>query len=66
MLAKVIAERLKRVLPTIVNEDQFGFIHGRRINDPIRIFQLLIEYAKQTTDDDDLALLFADQEKAFD
>lgn len=68
ILSKLLAERLKRVLPSIAGDDQYGFVPGRSINDPIRTCQLLIDYVKgnPNADDDDIALLFVDQEKAFD
>ena len=59
-----IAERLKLVLPSIINEDQTGFISGRYIGENIRILYDVLQY----TEDHNLPgmLLLIDFEKAFD
>jgi hypothetical protein len=67
IIAKVIATRIKPLLPQIIGDDQYGFVPGRHIDDPIRTCQLLVEYLKRNpSDEEGLALLFLDQEKAFD
>ena len=59
-----IAERLKLVLPSIINEDQTGFISGRYIGENIRILYDVLQY----TEDHNLPgmLLLINFEKAFD
>ena len=61
ILSKVFAERLKIVLPEIIEVDQSGCIKGRKIGHNIR----LIEDVLENMDDENLILLI-DQEKAFD
>ena len=61
ILSKVLAERLKIVLPEIIETDQSGCIKGRKIGHNIR----LIEDVLEEMDDDNLILLI-DQQKAFD
>ena len=62
--SKVIANRIKSVLQTIINETQTGFMKGRYIGENIRlIFELL-----DNTDEYNIPglLFFSDFEKAFD
>ena len=62
--SKVIANRIKSVLQTIINETQTGFMKGRYIGENIRlIFELL-----DNTDEHNIPglLFFSDFEKAFD
>ena len=59
-----IAERLKCVLPYIINEDQTGFISGRFIGENIRLLYDVIEYAEKNAIPG--MLLLIDFEKAFD
>jgi len=44
---KVLARRLERVLPFIINPDQTGYIKGRYIDENIRLISDLIDYNKQ-------------------
>ena len=59
-----IAERLKCVLPGIINEDQTGFISGRFIGENIRLLYDVIDYAEKNAIPG--MLLLIDFEKAFD
>ena len=59
-----IAERLKCVLPYIINEDQTGFISGRFTGENIRLLYDVIEYAEKKAIPG--MLLLIDFEKAFD
>ena len=64
IIAKILAERLKKVLPKLIHPDQKGFVKGRNISDANRLIQDIIDYA----DNEDLegAIIFLDQQKAFD
>ena len=64
IIAKVYAERLKKVLPSIISNDQKACIEGRQITDTIRLIQDVIDQ----TDEEDMggAIIFLDQQKAFD
>ena len=59
-----IANRLRNVLPYLINEDQTGFMKGRSLGDNIRLIYDLINYlnTKKITG----LLLCLDFEKAFD
>ena len=61
ILSKALAERIKIVLPEIINTDQRGYIKGRYIGENIRLIEDVI-HAKS----DDSVILLLDQEKAFD
>jgi len=62
--AESIANRIKLVLPNVINHDQSGFLKGRFIGENIRLIDCIIQYA---TEKNILALLlFIDFEKAFD
>lgn len=63
MLASILATRLNSVIGNYIHSDQFGFIPGH-LGDNIRRVMNIIKQAK--TNNDPLALLFADAEKAFD
>ena len=58
--SKVIAERLKRVLPDLIQENQSGYIPG----DNIRSILDIMEYTKDNSKYG--ILFFIDFEKAFD
>ena len=62
--AKSIASRIKRVLPSVINNDQTGFQKNRFIGENIRLLNSILSY----TDIEQLPglLLFTDFEKAFD
>ena len=57
----MLAERLKIVLPEIINEEQSGCVKGRKIGHSIR----LVEDVFETLDDESL-MLITDKMKAFD
>ena len=61
---KAIANRIKRVIPKLINNDQTGFLKGRFIGENIRLIDSVINYAS----DQQIPglLLFIDFEKAFD
>ena len=62
--SKVIAERMKRVLPNLVHNNQTGYIPGRNISENIRSILDIMEYTKAKKLPG--LLLFIDFEKAFD
>lgn len=47
LASSCIAERLKTVLPDIINEDQTGFISGRYIGENLRILYDVIDYTEK-------------------
>uniref|UniRef100_A0A8C5PVG5 Reverse transcriptase domain-containing protein n=1 Tax=Leptobrachium leishanense TaxID=445787 RepID=A0A8C5PVG5_9ANUR len=64
LLARVLANRLKRFMPQLIHPDQVGFIPGREARDAtIRVLNA-ITYSKQSKSS--LLLLSTDAEKAFD
>ena len=46
IISKILAERLRKVLPTIINTDQKGFVKGRNILDGNRLLQDIIDYTE--------------------
>ena len=62
--AKSIANRIKTVLPDIINNDQTGFIKGRFTGENIRLIDSVIGFAKERNIPG--LLLVLDFEKAFD
>ena len=64
MLSKVLAERIKSVLPGIIHRDQTGGISGRYIGENIRLIEdILYEIENH---DSEAIILMLDMEKAFD
>ena len=61
---KAITNRIKSVIPRLINNDQTGFLKGRFIRANIRLIDSVINYTAQQ----EIAglLLFIDLEKAFD
>ena len=62
--AKTIANRINRVLPALISNDQTGFLKGRFVGEKIRLIDSLICNAKEQNILG--LLLFLDFEKAFD
>ena len=62
--AKSIANRIKLVLPNLINHDQTGFLKDRFIGENIRLINCIIQYATEKNVPG--LLLFIDFEKAFD
>ena len=64
ILTKTLSNRLQKVLPKLVNEDQVGYIRGRYIGQNIRIIKDIMTYtAKKNLPG---YILLIDFEKAFD
>ena len=61
---KCIANRIQKILPKLINNDQTGFLKGRFIRENIRLIDSIIHYAN--TKQIPGLLLFIDFEKAFD
>ena len=64
LYTKTIARKLSEVAPTIVHEDQAGFIPKRSLYDHTRTTQMVIEYCEVMEEDGCIVAL--DQEKAYD
>ena len=64
ILTKVLAYRIKKILPDIIHNDQSGFINGRYIGENIRLFIDVFNYFR----DNNIPglVLGIDFEKAFD
>ena len=63
IITKVLSERLKFVLPSIIHSTQTA-VYGRKIDQNIHLVRDLIDLANKN--DETAAFLFMDQEKAFD
>ena len=62
--AKSIANRIKKFLPNIINNDQTGFLKNRFIGENIRLIESIINHTN--TEQIPGLFLFVDFEKAFD
>ena len=64
LASKVLAGRIKRVLPNIIKHDQTAYVTGRYIGESIHLISDMLEYTEENNID---GILFsADFEKAFD
>ena len=63
ILSKVLSIRLVTVLPSIIHETQTA-VYGRRIGNSIHLVRDIIDLANNNNEE--AALIFLDQEKAFD
>ena len=63
ILTKILALRLKYVLPTVIHQTQTS-VYGRKIDNTIHLVRDLIQMANENNEE--AAFLFLDQEKAFD
>ena len=64
LISHVLAQRLKKVLPTIINVDQTGYVKNRFIDFNLRQIQDIIDYADICKIEG--AIIFVDFTKAFD
>ena len=61
ILSKILAERVKKVLPDIIHMNQCGCVKGRKIGQGIRLVDDILENL-----DDKNCIMLDDKEKAFD
>lgn len=64
LLSKILVLRLEKILPSIIDEDQTGFIKGRSSSNNIRRLLNVIELSQKCNSD--TLILSLDAEKAFD
>ena len=64
ILTKVIAKRIEKVLPTLINPDQTGYVKGRYIGENVRLIYDLIHYTDKQNQKG--IAIFLDFKKAFD
>ena len=64
IIAKILANRIKYILPELINSDQLAYVQDRVIGENLRIVKDLIDYAKIHNLSG--ILLLIDFEKAFD
>ena len=64
IMAKALATRLQKVISSVINSDQVGYIKGRYIGDNIRTILDILEITKKELDPGLLVMI--DFEKAFD
>ena len=64
MLSKALAERLKSVLPTIIQNDQTAYVYNRFLGESVRLISDILEITKTLNIDG--FILTMDIEKAFD
>lgn len=64
IISKVLANRLNKVITSLIHPDQVGFIHGRNASDNIRRFINIMW--KVANDQSPMAAISLDGEKAFD
>lgn len=64
IFTKIIATRLEKVIPSLVNVDQTGFIRNRSLSDNVRRLLNIIHCAKGI--DEPVIAISLDAEKAFD
>ena len=63
-MAKALATRIQKVISSVINSDQVGYIKGRYIGDNIRTILNILEITKKEVDPGFLVMI--DFEKAFD
>ncbi|CAI5467416.1 unnamed protein product [Closterium sp. Yama58-4] len=64
VLARVVADRMKRVLNEVISPKQYGFLPGRRLSDAVGLVADVIDAAKN--EQANWYLLLVDFQKAFD
>ena len=64
IFTKALSLKLTEVAPTIIHQDQAGFMPGQQILDQILLARVFVEYAE--ADLKNGAIIALDQEKAYD
>ncbi|CAI6008857.1 unnamed protein product [Closterium sp. NIES-65] len=64
VIARVVADRMKKVLHEVISPEQYGFLPGRKLSEAVGLVADVIEAAKNK--DRDWYLLLVDFMKAFD
>uniref|UniRef100_A0A803TDI1 Reverse transcriptase domain-containing protein n=1 Tax=Anolis carolinensis TaxID=28377 RepID=A0A803TDI1_ANOCA len=64
IFTKILAKRLRDIIPDIINEDQYGFVKNRKLADPIRNILNILNHA--TEKKSKVLILKLDFCKAFD
>ncbi|CAI5472419.1 unnamed protein product [Closterium sp. Yama58-4] len=64
LVARVLANSMRKVLHKVISEEQYGFLPGRRLADGVSLIADIVEAAK--CKDEDWYLLLVDFQKAFD
>ncbi|CAI5474483.1 unnamed protein product [Closterium sp. Yama58-4] len=64
IVAKLLTNRMKKVLPQVISENQFSFIPGRRLADAVKVVADTIDAA--VIGKEDWYLLMVDFQKAYD
>ncbi|CAI7918090.1 unnamed protein product [Closterium sp. NIES-54] len=64
VLARVMADRMKKYLGRVISPEQYGFLPGRRLTDAVGLVANIIDTARN--DNEDWFLLLVDFKKAFD
>ncbi|KAL8145567.1 hypothetical protein AgCh_003647 [Apium graveolens] len=66
-LAKVLANRLKLVLPDVISENQSAFVPGRSVNDNVLVaFEVIHHMKRKSTGSEGEVALKLDMRKAYD
>ncbi|CAI5976173.1 unnamed protein product [Closterium sp. NIES-65] len=64
IVAKVLANRIKKVLPSVISDHQYGFLPGRKLADAVNVVADVIDAAAAGRED--WYLLLVDFQKAYD
>ncbi|CAI5948882.1 unnamed protein product [Closterium sp. NIES-65] len=64
LVARVLANRMRKVLHKVISEEQYGFLPGRRLADGVSLIADIVDAAK--CKNADWYLLLVDFQKAFD
>lgn len=65
LISKIIASRVSKILPIVINEQQYGFVQGRSIHESISLTQEMVLDLDRMVDGGNMILKF-DMSKAYD